>query len=130
MIRQLLERFWQKIDGPLIGIVLLHSGWRTVFYVAGAIGMAWVLWWALSYRAGSTDPRRSVRPVPISKLLSIRIVQVLIFAKFMSGPSQFRCISDTTTAEPKSGEVDLWNTAIPGNHWTRATQILRVRSAT
>src|ERR1700756_3272640 len=27
---------------PLIGFVLLHSGWRTVFYVAGAIGMAWV----------------------------------------------------------------------------------------
>ena len=69
---------------PLIGIVLLHSGWRTVFYVAGAIGMAWVLWWALSYRAGSTDARRSVRPVPIGQLLSIRVVQVLIFAKFMS----------------------------------------------
>jgi ACS family hexuronate transporter-like MFS transporter len=69
---------------PLIGIALLHSGWRTVFYVAGTIGMAWVLWWALYYRASSTDARRSVRPVPIGKLLSIRIVQVLIFAKFMS----------------------------------------------
>ena len=46
--------------------------------------MAWVLWWSLSYRASSTDARRSVRPVPIGKLLSIRIVQVLIFAKFMS----------------------------------------------
>jgi MFS transporter, ACS family, hexuronate transporter len=69
---------------PLIGIVLLHSGWRTVFYVAGAIGMAWVLWWALFYRASSTDARRSVRPFSIGKLLSFRIVQVLIFAKFMS----------------------------------------------
>jgi MFS transporter, ACS family, hexuronate transporter len=69
---------------PLIGIVLLHSGWRTVFYVAGAIGMAWVLWWALSYRASSTDAHKWVRPIPVSKLLSIRIVQVLIFAKFMS----------------------------------------------
>jgi ACS family hexuronate transporter-like MFS transporter len=69
---------------PLIGIVLLHSGWRTVFYVAGAIGMAWVLWWALSYRASSTDAHKWVRPIPVVKLLSIRIVQVLIFAKFMS----------------------------------------------
>ena len=69
---------------PLIGIVLLHSGWRTVFYVAGAIGMAWVLWWALSYRASSTDAHKWVRPIPVGKLLSIRIVQVLIFAKFMS----------------------------------------------
>lgn len=69
---------------PLIGIVLLHSGWRTVFYVAGAIGMAWVLWWALSYRASSTDAHKWVRPIPVVKLLSIRIVRVLIFAKFMS----------------------------------------------
>ncbi len=69
---------------PLIGIVLLYSGWRTVFYVAGAIGMAWVLWWALSYRASSTDAHKLVRPIPVGKLLSIRIVQVLIFAKFMS----------------------------------------------
>jgi ACS family hexuronate transporter-like MFS transporter len=69
---------------PLIGIVLLHSGWRTVFYIAGAIGMAWVLWWVSSYRASSTDARKSVHPIPIGRLLSIRIVPVLVFAKFMS----------------------------------------------
>jgi MFS transporter, ACS family, hexuronate transporter len=69
---------------PLIGFVLLHSGWRTVFFIAGAIGMAWVLWWISSYRASSTDIRKSVRAIPICKLLSIRIVPVLVFAKFMS----------------------------------------------
>jgi ACS family hexuronate transporter-like MFS transporter len=69
---------------PLIGFVLLHSGWRTVFYIAGAIGMAWVLWWVSSYRASSSDARKSVPPIPIARLFSIRIVPVLVFAKFMS----------------------------------------------
>ena len=27
---------------PLIGVVLLHSGWRAVFFVAGMLGLAWV----------------------------------------------------------------------------------------
>ena len=69
---------------PLIGFVLLHSGWRTVFYIAGAIGMAWVLWWTLSYRPNLLSKKVAVRPVAIGKLLSIRIVPVLVFAKFMS----------------------------------------------
>ena len=31
---------------PIIGFVLLHSGWRAVFLVAAAGGFGWVLWWA------------------------------------------------------------------------------------
>jgi len=69
---------------PLIGLVLLHSGWRMVFYLAGAVGLAWVLWWFVSYRAGAGDTRVSSRPAAFSKLLSIRSVQALVFAKFMS----------------------------------------------
>lgn len=69
---------------PLIGLVLLHSGWRMVFYLAGAVGLAWVLWWFVSYRAGSGDTRVSGRPAAFGKLLSIRSVQALVFAKFMS----------------------------------------------
>ena len=40
---------------PLIGFVLLHSGWRMVFFLAGAVGIAWVLWWVVSYRGSSTS---------------------------------------------------------------------------
>ena len=69
---------------PLIGFVLLHSGWRTVFYIAGAIGMVWVLWWSASYRDRSTGMVVSIRPIAIGRLLSIRSVQTLVFAKFMS----------------------------------------------
>ena len=72
---------------PLIGFVLLHSGWRMVFYLAGAVGMAWVLWWALQRTADSSSQciERSVAPrLELAKLFSIRTVQALVFAKFMS----------------------------------------------
>ncbi|HEY1579235.1 MAG TPA: MFS transporter [Terracidiphilus sp.] len=76
---------------PLIGLVLLHSGWRMVFYLSGATGLAWVLWWSISYRdtpaAGSVHPpdaRTSGRPLNLGSLLSMRSVQALVFAKFMS----------------------------------------------
>lgn len=69
---------------PLIGLVLMHSGWRMVFYLAGAVGMMWVLWWASAYRESPIRAQISIRPSPMGKLLSIRCVQSLVFAKFMS----------------------------------------------
>jgi MFS transporter, ACS family, hexuronate transporter len=69
---------------PLIGFVLLRSGWRMVFFLAAAIGIAWVLWWIVSYRGSSLDARASERPSSVSRLLPIRSVQALVFAKFMS----------------------------------------------
>ena len=69
---------------PLIGFILLHGEWRMVFYLAGAVGLVWVLWWAFVYRDRPVKTQAYVRPVAIRKLLSIRTVQTLIFAKFMS----------------------------------------------
>ncbi|MBS1803238.1 MAG: MFS transporter [Acidobacteria bacterium] len=69
---------------PLIGLILMHSGWRMVFYLAGAVGMMWVLWWASAYRESPIRAQISIRPSPMGKLLSIRCVQTLVFAKFMS----------------------------------------------
>jgi ACS family hexuronate transporter-like MFS transporter len=71
---------------PLIGVVLLTIGWRAVFFISGAIGLAWVLWWYISYRDGherSTAVTASSNP-PILKLMGMRKVQALVFAKFMS----------------------------------------------
>lgn len=72
------------IAPPLIGFVLLHSGWRTVFFIAGAIGMIWVLWWVIEYQEGSLVVQAPSPATSIGKLLSIRSVQTLVFAKFMS----------------------------------------------
>jgi len=76
---------------PIIGFILLHSGWRAVFIAAGAAGLGWVLWWALSYRgSGATSaaepldvrtPGVGMRWLDVIRLPN---VQAFVFAKFMS----------------------------------------------
>jgi MFS transporter, ACS family, hexuronate transporter len=75
---------------PLIGIILLTLGWRMVFFAAGAVGFAWVIWWSLIYRGTNTasiatlDARLVAQQLSFSDVLGMRKVQVLVFAKFMS----------------------------------------------
>jgi MFS transporter, ACS family, hexuronate transporter len=75
---------------PLIGIILLTVGWRMVFFAAGAVGFAWVIWWSVSYRGNNNasiatlDARLVATQLSFSDVLGMRRVQVLVFAKFMS----------------------------------------------
>lgn len=75
---------------PLIGTVLLISGWRMVFFVSGAVGIAWVFWWAWSYRSAddvsiaTLDARLVAQKFSLIDLIAMRQVQVIVFAKFMS----------------------------------------------
>ena len=75
---------------PLIGAVLLISGWRTVFFAPGALGLAWAVWWFLNYRDNMNAPlfepggQGLVQKVSLLDILHARKVQVLVFAKFMS----------------------------------------------
>jgi MFS transporter, ACS family, hexuronate transporter len=75
---------------PLIGIVLLTTGWRMVFFISGAIGIAWVIWWFVSYRGNNDasiatlDARIIAQQLSLLDIVSMRKVQVLVFAKFMS----------------------------------------------
>jgi ACS family hexuronate transporter-like MFS transporter len=75
---------------PLIGVVLLTAGWRMVFFVSGAAGLAWVAWWFIGYRgnsgasAATLDARAVAREWRLRDLVAMRKVQVLVFAKFMS----------------------------------------------
>lgn len=76
---------------PLIGFVLLRSGWRAVFLLSGGIGLAWVLWWALAYRANSVmlsvntlDGRMLASEMSWGEIVQMRNVQSFVFAKFMS----------------------------------------------
>jgi ACS family hexuronate transporter-like MFS transporter len=75
---------------PVIGFILLHSGWRAVFVAAGGCGLCWVLWWWLSYSgntaAGSGDAKDRPMVPPLRWLDVIRLhnVQAFVFAKFMS----------------------------------------------
>jgi MFS transporter, ACS family, aldohexuronate transporter len=76
---------------PLIGFVLLRSGWRAVFVLSGAIGLAWVVWWLLSYRPNDTtlsvntlDARLIASEMSFGEIVKMRNVQMFVFAKFMS----------------------------------------------
>lgn len=76
---------------PLIGMVLIHSGWRAVFFSAGAIGLVWVLGWATLYRGNTAralvhliKARQLAELLSFREILSLRSVQGLVFAKFMS----------------------------------------------
>jgi ACS family hexuronate transporter-like MFS transporter len=79
---------------PLIGLVLIYSGWRAVFFAAGAIGLLWVLWWGISYRASTIavpinanemmKARLLAQRLSFREIVGLRGVQALVFAKFMS----------------------------------------------
>lgn len=74
---------------PIIGFVLLHSGWRAVFVLAGAAGLGWVLWWALTYRPSDITASLDSPDAPAGKMswlhvLRLHNVQAFVFAKFMS----------------------------------------------
>jgi ACS family hexuronate transporter-like MFS transporter len=76
---------------PVIGIILLNIGWRAVFVVAGSMGLAWVIWWMMSYHgsmltlsSNSLDARLLAEQLSFREIISIQSVQTLVFAKFMS----------------------------------------------
>ncbi|WP_238398587.1 MFS transporter [Edaphobacter sp. 12200R-103] len=76
---------------PIIGFVLIQSGWRAVFVIAGTFGLAWVVWWAISYRSNmmtlssnTIDARAIGANIGWRHVVSMRRVQVFVFAKFMS----------------------------------------------
>lgn len=78
---------------PLIAVVLLHTGWfglsswRWVFFLTGALGLVWALWWALTYRTPVENaPAEGARESTISlgQLLRKREILGVTFAKFLS----------------------------------------------
>ncbi len=76
---------------PVIGIILLNIGWRAVFVAAGSLGIVWVVWWMMSYHgntmtlsSNALDARLLAQRLSFREIVSIRSVQTLVFAKFMS----------------------------------------------
>ena len=44
---------------PLIALTLAHLSWRWVFFLAGAVGLVWTLWWIRDYQPAASHPRLS-----------------------------------------------------------------------
>jgi ACS family hexuronate transporter-like MFS transporter len=78
------------LAAPVIYRILLVSSWRMVFFASGATGLAWAVWWWVSYRGSnqasiaSLDARQVAQRLSFLDVASMRQVQVLVFAKFMS----------------------------------------------
>ena len=80
----------------LIGLLLLYSGWRMVFFAAGGLGLLWVLWWAIVYRAypaalsvDTIEARVLARELTFREIVGLASVRALVFAKFMSDSAWF-----------------------------------------
>ena len=44
------SRLGAAIAPPIVVLLMTTFGWRSVFYICGAVGLVWSLWWSLSYR--------------------------------------------------------------------------------
>jgi ACS family hexuronate transporter-like MFS transporter len=70
---------------PLIAITLATLNWRWVFFLSGAAGLAWAIWWLLDYFPPANQPRPQTGP-GMSWIGLFRFPQVwgLVSAKFLS----------------------------------------------
>ena len=44
------SRLGAAIAPPIVVLIVTTLGWRSVFYICGAVGLVWAVWWYLSYR--------------------------------------------------------------------------------
>lgn len=87
---------------PLIGaLVVALSGWQSAFYVTGAVGFVWVIFWLINYRDPAEHPRVSpselayinrdpevaVQKVPWGKLLAYQGTWVYIVGAVLTNPA-------------------------------------------
>jgi ACS family hexuronate transporter-like MFS transporter len=94
------------IAAPAVAFIIDHSSWRWAFFISGAIGLMWTLWWLRDYFPPSEHPRLSAEereeiaevftsPPPAQgkenwwSLLRLRPVWGLVVAKFLSDSAWF-----------------------------------------
>src|SRR5437660_6711444 len=44
------SRLGAAIAPPIVVLIMTALGWREVFYICGAVGIVWALWFYFSYR--------------------------------------------------------------------------------
>ena len=84
------------LAAPMVTQIVLTMGWRWVFFIAGGIGSAWVLWWVISYRnkgpkvpLDTVDARVLGEQLTFAELVGMNSVRAVVFAKFMSDSAWF-----------------------------------------
>jgi MFS transporter, ACS family, hexuronate transporter len=96
---------------PIVSAITLAFGWRAAFIVTGALGLIWVVAWAMFYHAPDRHPRlgaaeralilgpdavagRTVAgpapaPVPVRRLLAMRETWGCILARVLTDPISY-----------------------------------------
>jgi ACS family hexuronate transporter-like MFS transporter len=70
---------------PAIAALIAAANWRWVFFVTGAAGLLWTLWWIRDYSTPAAAAGRPGEPAPSwARLFSYREVWGLVLAKFLS----------------------------------------------
>jgi MFS transporter, ACS family, hexuronate transporter len=85
---------------PLIAVILLYASWRWIFFLTGAVGLLWTVWWRLAYFPPKDHPALSsherermqssmhnslsAENLPWAQLLRFREAWGLVAAKFLS----------------------------------------------
>jgi ACS family hexuronate transporter-like MFS transporter len=74
---------------PLIALVLAFANWRCIFFLTGALGLAWTALWRATYYVPAEKPEPANDSAPSAKipwlsLLAHRPTRGLILAKFLS----------------------------------------------
>jgi MFS transporter, ACS family, hexuronate transporter len=82
------------IAPPLIAFILTRghwlglAPWRWVFFITGALGLLWAIWWWRAYRpakeARETTSTAGARGIGVGELLRHREIWGVVFAKFLS----------------------------------------------
>lgn len=84
------------IAPPLIVMVLTHvawfglAEWRWVFFLTGAVGLVWAVWWWLAYQTpeqpndSTITPDQSEVKISLASLLQHRETWAIVGAKFLS----------------------------------------------
>jgi ACS family hexuronate transporter-like MFS transporter len=84
------------LAAPMVTRIVLTLGWRWVFFIAGGVGLVWVLWWGVSYRnkgptvsSNTLDARALARELTFAELIGMNSVRAVVLAKFLSDSAWF-----------------------------------------
>ncbi|HZT27569.1 MAG TPA: MFS transporter [Pseudolabrys sp.] len=64
------SRLGAAIAPPLVVFIMTTLGWRSVFYICGAAGLVWSLWWYISYR-NLPEEHRSVNRAELEHIRGV-----------------------------------------------------------
>jgi sugar phosphate permease len=64
------SRAGAAIAPPIVLLIMINLGWRWAFYICGAVGFAWALWWSLSYR-NLPEEHHMVNPAELERIRGV-----------------------------------------------------------